>query len=72
MKKLELNVEGMHCTGCENRIKNVVSDIKEVKKVEVNHKTGRVDVTFKKDVDEDLKNDVVETIKRLEDFTVIE
>ena len=30
MKELELNVTGMHCTGCENRVKNVISTIKNV------------------------------------------
>ena len=30
MKEIELNVTGMHCSGCENRIKNVVSELKEV------------------------------------------
>jgi len=69
MKEIELNVSGMHCTGCENRIKNAVSDIKNVKKVEANHENGKVKVTFKKDVEDSEKNSVVEAIERL-DFKV--
>lgn len=66
MKEIELNVTGMHCGGCENRIKNAVSDIKNVKEVEANHETSKVKVTFKKDVDENVKEEVINTIERME------
>ncbi|MBO6232528.1 MAG: heavy-metal-associated domain-containing protein [Clostridia bacterium] len=71
MKELELNVIGMHCSGCENRIKNVVSEIKEVKKVEANHETGKVNVTLKKEVDEEIKNNIKTAIENLDGFEVV-
>lgn len=42
MNELKLNVKGMMCTGCENRIKNAIGEIKGIKSVDANHKTGRV------------------------------
>lgn len=44
MKEMELKVEGMHCTGCENRIKNSLKLINGVKEVEANHEKGTVKV----------------------------
>lgn len=40
MSELKLNVKGMMCTGCENRIKNAIGEIKGIKSVDANHKTG--------------------------------
>ncbi len=70
MKELELNVKGMHCSGCENRIKNVVEELKEVKKVEANHETGKVNITLKKDVNDEIKEKIKSNIEKLEGFKV--
>lgn len=51
MKELELNVNGMHCSGCENRIKNTVEKISGIKEVYANHETGKVKLVIKKDID---------------------
>ena len=48
MKELLINVEGMHCGGCEKRIQNAVSDI--------------VKVTLNKDVDEKTIKEAIEDI----------
>ena len=48
MKEIELNVKGMVCGGCENRVKNSISEMKEVKEVSANHETGKVIVVLKK------------------------
>ena len=69
MKELELNVEGMHCAGCENRIKNVVSEIKGVKEVKANHETGKVNIVLKEEPDENMKEDIKNRIERM-DFKV--
>ena len=37
MKEIELNVKGMVCGGCENRVKNSILEMKEVKEVFANH-----------------------------------
>lgn len=68
MKELELKVEGMHCVGCENRIKNVVGNIDGVKEVKANHETGIVRIISKKDID---KSEVKNKIENL-DFKVVE
>ena len=44
MKEIILNVEGMHCEGCENRVKSAVKSIEGVEKVEANHLTGIVEI----------------------------
>jgi len=72
MKELELNVTGMKCGGCENRVKNAVSEIKDVKKVEASHETGKVNILFKKEVDESIKNEIRKNIERMEEFKVID
>lgn len=71
MKELELNVTGMHCGGCENRVKNAVLELKEVKMVQANHESGKVNITFKKEVEEDIKEKIKANIERMDDFKVI-
>ena len=71
MKELELKVSGMHCEGCERRIKNVISEIKEVKNVEADHENGKVKVELKKELTEDTKNKITENIEKL-DFKVVD
>ena len=55
----------------ENRVKNAVGDIKGVKSVSADHEACKVNVEFKKDVDETVVNEVKEAIERL-DFKVEE
>ena len=69
MKEIELQVSGMHCSGCENRIKNSILDIKGIKEVSANHENGKVTVTSKKDIDEKMINDIKDRIERM-DFKV--
>lgn len=38
MKEIILNVEGMACEGCENRIQNSLKNIEGIEKVVANHK----------------------------------
>lgn len=69
MKKLELNVKGIECMGCENRIKNSISELENIKEVNVNHENGKVNIIFKKEVNEDIKETIINKIERL-DFEV--
>lgn len=71
MKELELNVEGMECIGCENRIKNTILEMKEVKEVRASYETGKVHIVLKKEITEEIKNNIIEAIERME-FEVIE
>jgi copper chaperone len=44
MNTLILNVTGMSCMGCVNSVKNLVSALPGVARVQVDLPTGRVDV----------------------------
>lgn len=46
MKKIKLNVEGMHCKGCETLISNSLNKLDGITKTKVNHKKGIVKVVF--------------------------
>ncbi len=60
MKETVLNVKGMVCNGCENRVKNALKNIDGVEEVSANHETGVVKVTSNEDV---LKEKLEETIE---------
>jgi len=44
MKETIINVEGMMCQGCENRIKNSLKSIEGIKEVIANHKEKTVTI----------------------------
>lgn len=44
MDTVELQVKGMSCTGCEQRISRVLERIEGVRRVEADHVSGRVRV----------------------------
>lgn len=50
MKKLVIEVDGMVCNGCENRLENVLLQIDGVQKVVANHINGTVIITSKNDI----------------------
>lgn len=62
MEKIELNVKGMMCEGCENRIKNVVKSIDGVSAVKADHTLGKVEVELKKEVDAKVIKEKIEDI----------
>ena len=62
MKEINLKVKGMHCEGCENRIKNSLSTIEGVDEVIANHIDGTVLIKTNKEVDLD------EIKERIEDL----
>lgn len=45
MKKMVLNIEGMHCSSCEKLIKDDLEEL-GVEKAEASHKKGNVAVLF--------------------------
>jgi len=67
MKHIELNVEGMMCENCENRIKNSVSMLDGVKNVKVSRIDKKVIVDAEDNVDE---NEIINRIEDL-DYEVI-
>lgn len=62
MKKITLQVNGMMCTGCENRIKNVVGNIDGVKSVIADHTTGKVTVITDNDLSKEVIKEALEDI----------
>lgn len=59
MKEIKLNVEGMTCGGCENRIKNALSEIEGVESVTANHETKEVTITLNAEVEEDTLKETI-------------
>ena len=57
-----INVKGMMCSGCENRIKNALSMVDGVENVEANHKDGTVKVFTKEDVEKELLEEKIEDL----------
>lgn len=46
MKKIKLNVDGMHCHSCETLIEDTLKETKGILNAEVNYKKGIVNVEF--------------------------
>lgn len=62
MKNIVIKVNGMHCSGCENRIKNVLSDIEGVEEVKANYKDGIVTVNANESIDISILNEKIEDL----------
>lgn len=45
MEQYEFTVEGMSCTGCEERVTNAAKRIEGVRRVDADHDTGTVEIT---------------------------
>lgn len=56
MKEINMKVKGMVCGGCENRVKNALSDVNGVKSVEASFETGVVKVI----ADESVSSEIIE------------
>ena len=62
--KIEIKISGMSCTGCENRVENVLKNVENVKSVNANYNTGIVEIETN-----DIKNLDIDVIKEaLEDL----
>ena len=62
--KIEIRISGMSCTGCENRVENVLKNIENVESVNANYNTGIVEIET-----DDIKNLDIDVIKEtLEDL----
>ena len=63
--KIEIRISGMSCTGCENRVENVLKNIENVESVNANYNTGIVEIGTN-----DIKNLNIDVIKEtLEDLS---
>lgn len=66
MKNIELEIEGMSCEGCVNRINNVLSDIKGINSYSVSLENKKLTLSVKKE------KTIEEVIQKIENlgFTV--
>lgn len=42
--KIEIRISGMSCTGCENRVENVLKNIENIESVNANYNTGIIEI----------------------------
>ena len=61
-KTIIINVNGMVCGGCENRVKNALGIIDDVEKVEANYKTGVVKVLANENIERKALEEAIEDI----------
>lgn len=59
MKEIILKVNGMMCSGCENRVQNALKTIKGVKDVKASHEEKAVKIALKQEVEEQLIKDKI-------------
>ena len=62
MRETVIKIKGMVCSGCENRVKNVLKELRGVKEVEADHNKGEVKVISSDRLDKE----IIE--KRIEDL----
>lgn len=62
--KIEIKISGMSCTGCENRVENVLKNVENVKSVNANYNTGIVEIGTNdiKDLDIDVIKETLEDL----------
>ena len=62
--KIEIRISGMSCTGCENRVENVLKNIENVESVNANYNTGTVEIGTNniKDLDIDMIKETLEDL----------
>ena len=62
VKETIINVKGMVCGGCENRVKNALGEVRGIEKVEADYKTGIVKVLANDNVEKKTLEDIIEDI----------
>lgn len=64
INKIEIRISGMSCTGCENRVENILKNIKNVESVNANYNTGIIEIETNniKDLDIDIIKETLEDL----------
>ena len=62
MKETILNVKGMMCEGCENRVKNALKNIQGVESVDADFNTGKVIIIANEEVAPEQFKEIIEDI----------
>lgn len=62
MKEIILNVDKIKCVGCENRIKNSLKMLNEVKSVEASHISGKVKIKLNSNIEIDKIKNIINNL----------
>lgn len=62
MKELKINVNGMACEGCQNRIINALSILDGINNVTADYKTGIVNIISEKELDMSKIKEIIEDL----------
>jgi len=62
MKETIINVKGMMCGGCENRVKNALSNLDGIESIEVSHIDGTVKVISNGEINIDNIKQIIEDL----------
>ena len=63
-KKQEIEVGGMGCTGCEQKVEKALKEIPEVITAKADHKTGKAVITSKEGVSEEKVKAAIESVNK--------
>ena len=62
MKEICLKVEGMMCSGCENRVQNALKNIDGVENVVADHTNKTVKITLQENIEENIIKESIEEL----------
>lgn len=62
MREIILNVEGMACNGCENRVQNALKDIHGVEDAKASYTDKTVKITLNEDVSKSILKETIEDL----------
>ncbi len=62
MKEIKIKVKGMHCEGCEKRIKNSLGLLDEIENVIVSFTNGEVTIKLKKEINLEIIKEQIEDL----------
>ena len=62
MKHIIIKVEGMKCSGCENRIVNTLKNLEGVENVSASNEKGTVDITLVETMNSNILKEKIENL----------
>lgn len=60
MERYELTVEGMSCSGCEERVETAVSQVEGVHRVEADRESDTIEITAERKTEDAVRSTVYE------------
>lgn len=55
MEQYELTVEGMSCSGCEDRVTTAAKNVEGVRRAEADHESDRVELTADAGLEDEIR-----------------